>query len=249
VHFIQQAYDVLVHLDVYLKDIINQYGAWVYAILFLTVFCETGLVIAPFLPGESLLITSGALAGAKVLNIYILAPLFFVASTLGDFCNMLIGRYLGEWLLKRHSRFLKPEHVEKAQVFYARYGGRAIIMARFLPVVRTLAPFAAGIARMNMLRFLLYAAIASFFWVLVFLGAGYFFGNIPWVQSNLGFVLIGIVVAAFILPSGIGYLVRRIRGRGKDAAVEGEGEVEGDGAADGETGSECRQKDEAAPEE
>lgn len=245
-HFIQQAYDVLVHLDVYLKDIINHYGAWVYAILFLTVFCETGLVIAPFLPGESLLITSGALAGAHVLNIYILAPLFFVASVLGDTCNMLIGRYLGKWLLKRHNRYLRPEHVKKAEDFYARYGGRAIIMARFLPVVRTLAPFVAGIARMNIVRFVVCAATASFLWVLVFLGAGYFFGNIPWVQSNLGFVLVGIVLAAFILPSGIGYLVRRLRGgrpeagEGDEAGEAGEvGENEGDEVGENE-GDEAR---------
>lgn len=237
-HFIQQVYDVLVHLDVYLNDIINQYGSWVYLVLFVTVFAETGLVIMPFLPGESLLITSGTLAGAGVLNIYILAPLFFIASLLGDVTNMLIGRYFGDWLIRKQVRFIKPEHVERAEDFYQRYGGRAIIMARFLPVVRTLAPFVAGVAHMNIIRFSFFAGVASFIWVLVFLGAGYFFGNLPWVQENLGFVLVGIVLAVVILPTLIGYVVRRVRSRRgvQDAAGSGVRNESGSGVQN-ESGS------------
>ena len=151
----------VLHLDVYLTQLVEQLGAWAYAAIFATIFAETGLVVAPFLPGESLLLTSGTLAGAGILEIAVLAPLLFAAAFLGDVCNYLIGRFVGRHLLNKPRKHLRPEHVERAHAFYERHGGMAIVLARFLPIVRTLAPFVAGVARMEIHRLLLFAAIAS----------------------------------------------------------------------------------------
>lgn len=200
----------VLHLDTYLVQLVEQLGPWVYAALFATIFAETGLVIMPFLPGESLLLTSGTLAGSGVLNILILAPLLFLAAFLGDVCNYLIGRFLGRRLMAKPRRYLKPEHVEAAQTFYERHGGMAIVLARFLPVVRTLAPFVAGAAGMPVRRLMFFAAVASALWVTIFLGAGYWFGTIPWVQDSLALVLAGLAVAS-MLPGIVTYLVRRFK--------------------------------------
>jgi membrane-associated protein len=200
----------VLHLDVYLTQLVEQLGAWAYAAIFATIFAETGLVVAPFLPGESLLLTSGTLAGAGILEIAVLAPLLFAAAFLGDVCNYLIGRLVGRRLLSKPRKHLRPEHVERAHEFYERHGGMAIVLARFLPIVRTLAPFVAGVARMEIHRLLLFAAIASALWVTIFVGAGYWFGTAEWVQDYLALAL-AIAAAASALPGIVIWMVHRLR--------------------------------------
>ena len=200
----------VLHLDVYLTQLVEQLGAWAYAAIFATIFAETGLVVAPFLPGESLLLTSGTLAGAGILEIAVLAPLLFAAAFLGDVCNYLIGRLVGRRLLSKPRKHLRPEHVERAHEFYERHGGMAIVLARFLPIVRTLAPFVAGVARMEIHRLLLFAAIASALWVTIFVGAGYWFGTAAWVQDYLALAL-AIAAAASALPGIVIWMVHRLR--------------------------------------
>ena len=200
----------VLHLDAYLGQLVQQLGPWAYAAIFATIFAETGLVVAPFLPGESLLLTSGALAGADILTIAVLAPLMFAAAWLGDVCNYLIGRFVGRHLLSKPRRYLRPEHVEQAHEFYERHGGMAIVFGRFLPVVRTLAPFVAGVARMEIHRLMFFAAVASALWVTIFLGAGYWFGTVQWVQDYLAVALAGIVLASLV-PGVVVYIVHRLR--------------------------------------
>jgi membrane-associated protein len=209
-NFLDHLLQYALHLDVYLAELVEQLGAWVYIALFATIFAETGLVVTPFLPGESLLLTSGTLAGGGLLEIGVLAPLLFVAAFLGDVCNYLIGRFLGRHLLSKPRRYLKPKHVAAAQRFYERHGGMAIVLSRFLPVVRTLAPFAAGAAGMPLRRLLFFAAVASALWVALFLGAGYSFGTVPWVQDRLALVLGGLAIASMV-PGVVAFLVRRLR--------------------------------------
>jgi membrane-associated protein len=212
---IDQVAQFLLHLDMHLVELINALGAWVYGALFATIFAETGLVIMPFLPGESLLLTSGTLAGSGLLEIAILAPLMFLAAFLGDVCNYLIGRFLGRHLLNKPRRYLKPEHLAAAHRFYERHGGMAIVLGRFLPIVRTLAPFTAGVAGMSLRRLMIYAAFASALWVAVFLGGGYWFGTVPWVQDSLALVLVGVAVAS-TLPGIIAFVARRLRAARSD---------------------------------
>lgn len=208
--FFDQSLQYALHLDAYLAQLVEQLGAWIYVALFATIFAETGLVVTPFLPGESLLLTSGTLAGSGLLDIVVLAPLLFLAAFLGDVCNYLIGRFLGRHLLSKPRRYLKPEHVAAAQRFYDRHGGMAIVLARFLPVVRTLAPFAAGAAGMPIKRLMFFAAVASALWVTLFLGGGYWFGTVPWVQDRLALVLGGLAIAS-TLPGIVAFLTRRLR--------------------------------------
>ena len=220
---IRTAWDFVMNLDVHLAELITQMNGWVYVILFLVIFAETGVVVAPWLPGESLLLTAGTLAGTGLLDIAILAPVFIVAAFLGDLSNYMIGRLLGRRLLSKPRRWLKPEHVVKAHEFYDRHGGKAIVFARYLPIVRTLAPFVAGITRMSIKRFLVFDAIASVSWVTIFMGAGYWFGTVPWVKDNLAFMLVGVVLAS-MLPGFIVYLVRRFRKPRAKTEAEGESE-------------------------
>lgn len=209
---IDRLVDYVLNMDAYLAELVDKLGPWVYAAIGATIFAETGLVVTPWLPGESLLLTSGTLAGTEILNILILAPLLFVAAFLGDVCNYLIGRFIGRHLLAKPRRYLKPEHVEQAHEFYERHGGMAIVLARFLPVVRTLAPFVAGVAGMEFHRLMVFAAIASALWVTIFVGAGYWFGSYGWVQDYLA-VALGIAVAASAIPGFIIYVVHRVRAR------------------------------------
>jgi membrane-associated protein len=199
-------------MDVYLAQLVETMGGWVYFILFLVIFCETGLVIAPWLPGESLLIASGTLAGGGILSIFILGPLIYAAAFLGDLCNYLIGRFVGRHILSKPRRLIRPEHVAQAHEFYEKHGGMAIVLARFMPVVRTLAPFVAGAAKMELHRFVFFDAVASLLWVTIFLGAGYWFGTVPWVRDNLALVLLGVVLAS-ILPSIITFIVKGARAK------------------------------------
>jgi membrane-associated protein len=202
--------DYLVNMDVYLAELVDKLGPLAYGAIALVIFAETGLVVLPFLPGESLLLTSGTLAGAGILEIAVLAPLLFLAAFLGDVCNYLIGRWLGGHLLSKPRRYLKPEHVQQAHEFYERHGGLAIVLARFLPVVRTLAPFMAGVARMELHKLMTYAAIASALWVTIFLGAGYWFGTVEWVHDYLALGL-AVAVALSAVPGLIIYVVHRVR--------------------------------------
>jgi membrane-associated protein len=203
--------DLIVHLDDHLQALVVNYGAWVYLILFLIVFCETGLVVTPFLPGDSLLFVAGAIAAAGGMNIHLLVVLLIIAAVLGDAVNYSIGHYIGPRVLRdRNSRWLNPKHLERAHEFYERHGGKTIIIARFVPIIRTYAPFVAGAASMPYPRFALYNISGAVLWVVSLGYAGYFFGNIPVIKDNLTLVIITIIILS-ILPGVVEYLRHRNR--------------------------------------
>ena len=177
--------DFILHIDRYLEAFVQAYGVWVYVILFLVVFVETGLVVMPFLPGDSLLFVVGALAGAELLNLPLVLGLLTAAAILGDQCNFLIGRHFGQRLLNANTRWFNRQHYDQAHAFYERYGSITIVLARFLPFIRTFAPFVAGVADMNRRRFTLFNVVGALIWVWGICTAGYLFGNIDWVKSNL----------------------------------------------------------------
>ena len=194
--------DFILHVDDRLAKIISDYGTWTYAILFLIVFAETGLVITPFLPGDSLLFAAGAFCAKPetMLNVHLMALLLFIAAFLGDTVNYWIGAKLGPAVFKREdSIFLRRKHLERAHAFFEKYGGRAIILARFVPIVRTFVPFVAGIGRMSYRQFIAYNLIGGFIWVYFFLYAGYIFGNQPIVQENFKLVILAIIILS-VLP-------------------------------------------------
>lgn len=197
---ILQFIDIILHLDKHLPDIMAAYGSFIYCILFMVVFCETGLVVTPFLPGDSLLFACGALAAAspESMNITVLVMLFLVSSVLGDACNYMIGEKFGDALLKANTKLIKPEHVEKASAFYEKHGHKAIFLARFAPIVRTFAPFVAGIGKMHYTTFAKYNVIGAIVWVGLFVGGGYFFGNIPVIKRNFTYVTLGIVIFSLL---------------------------------------------------
>ncbi len=188
------------HLDQHLGNVINDYGYWTYFVLFMIVFCETGLVILPILPGDSLLFAAGTFAAISSLNIYYLIPLLIIAAVLGDALNYKIGYTLGPKVLEKENRFLKREYIEKTERFYEKYGGKTIIFARFVPIVRTFAPFLAGVGKMSYSKFASYNIIGGIIWILCFTLAGYFFGNIPAVKNNFTLVIMAIIVIS-ILPA------------------------------------------------
>jgi membrane-associated protein len=201
--------DIALHLDQHLQALVAAYGAWVYLILFLIVFCETGLVVTPFLPGDSLLFVAGAIAAAGGMNIHLLVVLLILAAVSGDAVNYAVGHYLGPRIFNsRESRWLNPRHLERAHAFYERHGGKTIIIARFVPIIRTYAPFVAGAASMTYPRFALYNVTGAVLWVASLGYAGYFFGNIPVIKDNLTLVIIGIVILS-IMPGVIEYLRHR----------------------------------------
>lgn len=203
--------DVFLHLDEQLSLIIDQYGIWTYAIVAIVVFCETGLVVTPFLPGDSLLFALGTLAARGDLNIWYVMGILFGAVLLGDNVNYWVGRRIGPALFSGRSiRWLNQEHLHETQEFYKRHGGKTVIMARFVPIVRTFAPFVAGIGAMRYGQFLAYSLVGSFLWIVVACGAGYFFGNIPIVKENFELVVIGIVVIS-LLPAVIKFIQKRKR--------------------------------------
>jgi membrane-associated protein len=189
--------DIILHLDAHLLALVHDYGVLVYAILFLIIFAETGLVVAPFLPGDSLLFVTGALCGMGSLELQVLMPLLMLAAFGGDNTNYWIGRRYGIKLFKKDSRFFKLEHVEKTQKFYAAHGGKTIIFARFLPIIRTFAPFVAGIGSMSYRVFVTFSALGSVAWISSITLAGYFFGNIPIIKNNLTLMIVGIVLISF----------------------------------------------------
>ncbi|MDP2907840.1 MAG: DedA family protein [Nanoarchaeota archaeon] len=196
---IKKAVDVILHLDKYLGQIVQTYGTWTYLILFLVIFCETGLVVAPFLPGDSLLFVTGALAGTGVINIMVLLILLSIAAVLGDSFNYWLGSYFGEKVFAK-SRFVKKEYLERTKEFYKKHGKKTIIIARFLPIIRTFAPFVAGVGKMEYIQFFSYNVIGGVAWVTTFLLGGYYFGAIPWVKENLTLVIFTIIFLSFIPP-------------------------------------------------
>lgn len=194
--------DFFLHLDAHLAEIIRDYGIWTYAILFLIVFAETGLVIMPLLPGDSLLFAAGSFAALGDLDPLLLAGLLIVAAILGDTVNYWIGNRIGPRAFSGEIRFLKQEYLDRTRAFYARHGGKTIILARFVPIVRTFAPFVAGVGEMNYPRFLAYNVSGAIAWVTIFVGAGYWFGNIPAVKERFTLVILAIIVVS-VLPIAI----------------------------------------------
>lgn len=198
-------FDFIVHIDVHLVRMVALYGLWVYAILFAIIFCETGLVVTPFLPGDSLLFVAGALCSlpGSPMDVHLLALILIVAAVLGDTCNYTVGRLFGQKMFRNpESRIFKPCYLQKTHEFYEKHGEKTIVMARFVPIIRTFAPFVAGMGRMHSQRFLAYNVGGGVAWVLLFAYAGYFFGSLPFIQQNLKLMMLGIIVLS-LFPIGI----------------------------------------------
>ncbi len=192
--------DFILHVDRHLEAFTQQYGMWVYALLFLIIFVETGVVVMPFLPGDSLLFIVGALAGAGLISFPIAVAILLAAAILGDQCNYTIGRYFGPKVFQwEDSRFFNKRAFNQAHDFYERYGGVTIILARFMPFLRTFAPFVAGVAEMSRGRFTAFNVIGAFIWVVGLVGAGYLFGNLPWVQANLSKIIWAMILVPGLL--------------------------------------------------
>src|SRR6185436_6633011 len=207
---ISKLIDLFLHLDKHLNEIIGQYGGWTYLILFLIVFCETGLVVTPFLPGDSLLFAAGAFAALGSLNVLWLFLLLSIAAIVGDTVNYWMGRWIGPKIFHRENvRFLNKKHLERTHAFYERYGGKTIIIARFIPIVRTFAPFVAGIGEMTYWRFIIYNIVGGVAWVAICVFAGYYFGNLEIVKNNFSLVVIAIVLIS-VLPMLVEYLRHRM---------------------------------------
>ena len=203
--------DVVLHLDVHLLQLVQTYGVWAYAILFAIIFCETGLVVTPFLPGDSLLFVAGAIAAGGALEIHSLFLLLALAAILGNTANFEIGRWLGPRLFHEgRSRWLDPKHLESAHAFYERHGGKAVVISRFLPIIRTYIPFVAGLARMRTSVFVAYNVVGGALWTGSLCYAGYFFGNIPWVKGHLTLLILAII-AVSLLPLGIAWVRSRTK--------------------------------------
>ena len=207
--------DFILHIDVHLFELVAQYGLWIYAILFIIVFCETGLVVTPFLPGDSLLFAAGVVAGAGLMGYVEVMLVLLAAGVLGDAVNYCIGRHVGPAIFSRDSRFIKKEHLLKAHHFYERHGGKAIVLARFVPIVRTFAPFVAGIALMHPPTFFLFNITGCLLWVGGLVSAGYFLGNLEWARQNFSLIVYGIIIIS-VLPVVI-EVVRGRMGKHKDA--------------------------------
>lgn len=198
--------DIFLHLDVYLAQLVATYGIWVYAILFAVIFCETGLVVMPFLPGDSLLFVAGAVAATGGMDPYLLAGALMAAAILGDSTNYFVGRFIGEKLFANpDSKIFRRDYLDRTHAFYARHGGKTVTLARFVPIVRTFAPFVAGVGEMPYLRFLCFSVLGTLLWVGGLTTLGYQFGNVEFIKKNLSLVLIGIVALSF-LPAAIQYL-------------------------------------------
>ncbi len=191
--------DIVLRLDVHLGVLVREYGAWVYAILFAVIFAETGLVVTPFLPGDSLLFVAGALAALGGMDVHVLTVALILAAILGNTTNYAVGRWLGRrFFTDGRSRWIKREHLDRTHAFYERHGGAAIVISRFLPIIRTYVPFVAGLAEMNYGRFTAYNVAGAVLWVASLAYAGYFFGNLPWVRANLSLIIVGIIVASLV---------------------------------------------------
>jgi len=199
-------FEFIIHIDVHLSEIIRSYGVWTYLILFLIIFCETGLVVTPFLPGDSLLFAAGTFAARGDLNVMWLCILLSIAAVLGDTVNYWIGSFVGPKIFhKEHVRFLNKEYLDRTHQFFEKYGGKTIIIARFVPIIRTFAPFVAGIGSMTYWHFISYNVVGGIVWITAFVFAGYYFGNIPMVKSNFTMVIFAIIIIS-ILPGVIEFV-------------------------------------------
>lgn len=209
--------DIFMHLDKHLGAVIQSYGLWTYLILFLIIFCETGLVVTPILPGDSLLFAAGAFAATGALDVRWLFILLSIAGVLGDTVNFWVGKYLGDTIeQKRNLRFINREYLDKTHSFYEKHGGKTIIIARFMPIIRTFAPFVAGVGKMNYFRFISYNITGGILWIALFVFGGYYFGNIPMVKRNFTLVIF-VIIFISILPGVFEYL--RIRQTKKRAEL------------------------------
>ena len=208
--FLLTAFDFFLHVDRHLLEFATEYGVWIYALLFLIVFLETGVVVTPFLPGDSLLFATGALAAAGVIDLVGILSLLTAAAIIGDNTNYFIGRAVGPRVFTEHNRWLKREHLLRTQHFYEKHGGKTVVMARFMPIVRTFAPFVAGVGRMHYPRFLAFDVGGGILWVWGFGLLGYFTGNLPFVKDNFGLVTIGVILVS-VLPLAFEILRTRMQ--------------------------------------
>ncbi len=206
--FLAKFIDVFLHIDEYLKDIIIQFGPWTYLLMFLVIFAETGLMVTPFLPGDSLLFAIGAFAKTGVLNVWWMVLLLLAAAILGDSVNYAVGHYVGPRVFSSRVPFLKREHLERTQAFYEKHGGKTIILARFIPIIRTFAPFVAGVGSMTYGRFLMFNVVGALIWVPLFTFLGYFFGGLPFVEQNFEYVILAIIFISLLPP-----LIEFVKGR------------------------------------
>jgi membrane-associated protein len=215
---VTELFQAVMALDETLAVIATQYGPWLYVLLFAVIFAETGLVVFPFLPGDSILFIAGTVVASAGLDVHLLVVLLIAAAILGDSLNYAIGHYIGPRVYDRpDSRWFKQDHLRRTQAFYDKYGAVTIIIGRFVPIVRTFAPFLAGVAGMSYRRFLSYNVIGAVLWIVSLVYAGYVFGNIPWVKQNLTFIVIGIVVVS-LLPAVSTFLQERRAQRARQAA-------------------------------
>jgi membrane-associated protein len=213
--WIQYFIDLFLHLDKHLSAIIQQYGTWTYLILFAIIFMETGLVVTPFLPGDSLLFAAGTFASPALgspLNIWVLWVLLCVAAVLGDTVNYWIGHFIGPRAFSGEVRFLKKEYLDRTHEFYERYGGKTIVLARFVPIIRTFAPFVAGVGSMTYGHFITYNVVGGILWVTLFTWGGYFFGTLPFVQENFTLVVLAIILLS-VMPAVIEFIKERSKSR------------------------------------
>ncbi|GAA4356622.1 DedA family protein [Hymenobacter saemangeumensis] len=220
---IKHFFDLVLHLDKTLVGVVQDYGTWTYLILFLIVFTETGVIVFPFLPGDSLLFVAGTLAaqpntttGDPLLNVWVVMPLLIAAAFIGDNVNYMVGDFLGPRVFREDFRFLKRKYLDQTQAFYAKHGGKTIIMARFVPIVRTFAPFVAGVGTMTYRYFASYSIFGAAFWVISLTLAGYFFGNIEWVQKNFTIVIYAIILVS-VLPPLVQFLKEKLGGKPADS--------------------------------
>jgi membrane-associated protein len=211
--------ELFLHIDEYLAQIISQYGVWTYALLFLIIFLETGIVITPFLPGDSLLFAAGSFAALGVLNPWILVILLSIAAILGDTVNYWIGNYIGPKAFSGNVRFLKKEYLDQTHAFFEKHGGKTIILARFVPIVRTFAPFVAGVGAMTYSKFILYNVFGGIIWVNIFVWLGYFFGNLPFVRKNFEIAILAIIFIS-VLPMVYEFIKAKLEARKKKAQAE-----------------------------
>jgi len=210
--FISKLIDLFLHLDAHLHELILQYGTFTYSILFAVIFAETGFVFTPFLPGDSLLFAAGTFAAKGSFNVHLLFLLLSIAAVLGDTVNYWMGHYIGMKIFSWKIPFLKKEHIDRTHKFYEKYGGKTIIIARFVPIVRTFAPFVAGIGAMTYSKFISYNIVGGVSWVAIFVYSGYFFGNLSFVKNNFSWVIV-VIIFLSILPGMIEYIRHKIRKR------------------------------------
>lgn len=211
--------DIAIHLDKHVAELVGQYGYWTYAILFVIIFSETGFVVTPFLPGDSLLFAAGTIAATGALNPHVIVILLIIAGIMGDTVNYSIGHYIGPRAFTGKYRFFKKEHLIKTHEFYERYGGKTIVIARFVPIVRSFAPFVAGIGAMTYPRFVFYNIAGAILWVTSITYAGYFFGSIPWVKNNFSVVILAIIIIS-VIPMIVEWVKHQIRKRRQTPELE-----------------------------